>query len=126
MIHFIPVSSPEVGKDLSYALWSFTRPPQVRVPAELQDDMFAVVVDAGGQWYLAAQDDFDIPVHAEAEIVGIADILLGAGLSQTEVDQLASLVVALRGQRMRPYDYFPAVFKDAAKLETDITWPTRP
>lgn len=126
MIYYIPVSSQAVGDALSVALWRFTRPPQVREPDEVDDCMFGVVVDAGGQWYLEVEDDFEIGVHALAEIDGIADILLGAGLSQDEVDQIAALVIALRGQRMRPYDYFPAVFKTAAKTLEQMAWPARP
>lgn len=126
MNKYLPVTSESSGRALSCALWGLTRPPQVRQPAEANDDMFDVVCDAAGQWYLEVDSEFDIPVHPLAEIDGIADILLGAGLSQGEVDQLESLVIALRGQRMRSYDYFPAVFKSAAKTWEQITWPARP
>lgn len=124
MIAYIKVSSQQVGKDLSYALWSFTRPPQIRSAEEDEDDMFAVVQDAGGQWYLEVDTLLNISVHKLAEIDGIAGILLNAGISQTDVDQLEAQVIALRGQSMRPYDYFPAVFKDAAKTPEEMNWPS--
>lgn len=125
MTRFVPCSSLEVAQAISGALWNLTRPPGARAPDEVSAFWCVWRVDAAGQWWIQVQTDEGIPVHAQAEIDGIAPILLNAGIAQADIDALAALIESMRGQRMTPWQFFPQVFKDASKLETEITWPER-
>lgn len=125
MNRFVPCSSLAVAETISAHLWSLSRPPDVREPDEATAYLFDWRQDAAGTWWLAVITDYVIPVHVEAVLDGIADILQAAGISQQEIDTLAAVVIANRGGIMTPWDYFPQAFKDASRTEEQITWPTR-
>lgn len=112
MIRYIPASAAE---PLSNALWGLTRPPQVRQPSGTQY-LFAWLDDVSGERWLKVDTTFTIPVHAEAELDGIADILqpwIDSGhLPANTNDTLAALVESKRGQDLTVYDAFPQLFKD--------------
>lgn len=109
---------------MSTQLWSLSRPPQVRGAGETMY-LFHWRQDVSGVWWLEVIEDFQIYVHPEAVLNGIADILAGAGVAQAELDALAALVVSRRGGMLTPWEYFPGVFKDAAKEESQINWPQK-
>lgn len=123
MTRFIPCSSLAVAEAISAHLWSLSRPPDVRDPDESTAYLFDWRQDASGVWWLVVITDYVIPVHAEAVLDGIADILQAAGISQQEIDALAAVVIANRNGSMTPWDYFPQAFKDASRLDTEIQWP---
>lgn len=124
MKRFVPCSSEEVARSLSGALWAISRPPQTRLN-ERTSLLFDWQLDVDGRCWLIVITDYVIRVHAETVLDGIADILAGAGIAQEDIDALAALVIAKRGQTMTPWEYFPQVFKDASKLEHEINWPER-
>lgn len=114
MIRFVPSS---VAEKLSDALWGLTRPPQYR-KAEDTTKMFSWVDDSetpSTRW-LIVDTAFTIPVHSDAVLDGIADILqpwiddghLPADTNTT----LSALVESKRGQDLTIYDAFPQLFKD--------------
>jgi len=117
MIRYVPAPSAE---PLSRALWALSRPLSVRGENETTTSLYGTLTDAQDARWLVVPDDHSIRVHPDAEMGEIADILLGAGLPQGEVDQLGKLIVALRGQRMTPWNYFPDVFKAAAKTRAEM------
>lgn len=114
MIRFVPTSTAEVAESLSRALWYLSRHAEL-APTEGTVRLFPWITDTEGHIWLQVRTDYAIPVHAEAVIDGIEPILLGAGISQVEVDGLAALIISLRGQTMTPWQYFPQVFQDASK-----------
>ena len=121
---FIPTSSQAVADELSGQLWSLSRTPQARTN-EVTSRLFGTRTDANGKVWLEVITDYAIPDHAEAVLDGIAPILAGAGLGEADIADLEALVISLRGQFITPWQFFPQVFKDAAKLEHEITWPAR-
>lgn len=119
MIRFVPTSSAEVAEALSRALWHLSRPADL-APTEGTVRLFPWITDTQGGIWLQVRTDYAIPVHAEAVIDGIEPILLGAGISQNDVDALAALIVSLRGQTMTPWQYFPQVFQDASQTREEM------
>ena len=119
MIFYVPTSNSDVAASLSDAMWGLSLPLSLR-GANVTQRLFGTVVDKDGGSWLAVDTECAILVHPDAEMGEIADILLGAGLPQGEVDQLGKLIVALRGQRMTPWNYFPDVFKAAAKTRAEM------
>lgn len=104
MIVYIPTSGSDTAKRLSEALWSLSRPPQVRLPGEVTTAMFGSITCTDSSVWLAVDTTFAIPVHAEADLDGIADVLQpwideGSLPSNTNT-QLADLIASLRGQRL--------------------------
>lgn len=126
MIRYVPTSGLPTALTLSDSLWSLTRPPHVRDEGDTSR-MFATQTMTDGSVWLVADTDFVIPVHADAELDGIAGILQplideGALPPSTNTD-LAALVESLRGQSLTPWEAFPQLFKDqsrtAAQLQAD-------
>jgi len=114
MIVYVPTSTSDVAVTLSDAMWGLALPPALR-GANVTQRLFSTAVDVDGHSWLEVDTECVIPVHAEAEIDGIAPILLGAGLPQGEVDALAALIISNRGGSMNLWEHFPQVFKDAAQ-----------
>lgn len=112
MIRYVPASAAE---PLSNALWSLTRPPHVRQPADTQY-LFGWIDDLQGGRWLVVDTTFTIPVHVEAVLDGIADILqpwIDDGLLPADTnDVLAAFVESKRGQALTVYEAFPQLFKD--------------
>ena len=122
MIRYVPSSAAE---NLSDALWGLTRPPQYRGEADT-NKMFAWIDDLQSpphRW-LIVDTAFTIPVHAEAELGDIADILQpwidDGHLPPNTNTELAELIEANRGQTLIVYDAFPQLFKDMSKTYEEM------
>lgn len=114
MIRYVPSSQAE---PLSDAFWALTRPPQVRDPKDTSK-MFGWVDDlqTPSKRWLVVDTTFTIPVHAEAELDGIADILQpwidDGSLPADTNTNLALFIEGMRGQDLTVYEAFPQLFKD--------------
>lgn len=86
--------------------------------------MFDWLDDMLGQRWLVVETTFEIPVHEEAELDGIADILQpwidGGHMPPDTNTELAALVESLRGQRLVVWDAFPQFFKDMSKTREQM------
>ena len=117
MIRYVPSTAAET---LSDALWALTRPPTVRQPKDTSK-MFPWVDDlqTPSKRWLIVDTTFTIPVHAEAELDGIADILqpwIDAGQLPSDTNTtLAAFIESKRGQMLTVYDAFPQLFKGLSK-----------
>ncbi len=69
--------------------------------------------------WLIVDTTFTIPVHADAELDGIADILqpwIDAGQLPADTNTtLAAFIESKRGQMLTVYDAFPQLFKGLSK-----------
>ena len=114
MIRYVPSSA---APALSDALWALTRPSQVRETGDTMR-MFGWVDDlqTPSQRWLVVDTTFTIPVHPEAVLDGIADILQpwidGGHLPADTNTILSDYIESMRGQTMVVYDAFPQIFKD--------------
>lgn len=115
MIRYIPASAAE---PLSVALWSLARPPELREDNDTQY-LFPWVSATDESLWLSVETEFQITLHNEAVLGGIADILQpwidGGHLPPDTNTQLAALIESKRGQRLVVYDAFPQLFKDMSK-----------
>lgn len=136
MIRYVPVSGgSETAQTLSVAMWELHRTPQ-QIAAEATSRCFDIVTAMDDSIWLVCDTELTVPVHTAAEIDGIAPILLGAGLPQSEVDAVETAILAARGGEMNLWQHFPQVFKDASKdrdqmiaaglLDPDATLSIRP
>lgn len=117
MIRYVPSSAAD---DLSRMLWTLADPQPTRGTTA----MFPTVRALDSSLWLQVETTFSVPVHPEAVLDGIADIL------QPWIDQghlpadtntvLAELVEELRGQRLVVYDAFPDLFKQMSKSYDDM------
>lgn len=130
MIRYVPTSGDATAAALSDALWGLTRPPNVRSEKDTHRLFGSVTMTDGSVW-LAVVDDYDIPVHADAELDGIADILqpwINDGLLPADTNmQLAALIESSKGGRLVVWGAFPQLFKDQAKTRAELEaaglWP---
>ena len=130
MIRYVPTSGDATAAALSDALWGLTRPPNVRSEKDTQRLFGSVTMTDGSVW-LAVVDDYDIPVHADAELGGIADILqpwIDAGqLPAATNAQLEALIESKRGDRLVVWEAFPQLFKDQSRAREELEalnlWP---
>lgn len=113
MTRYLPSSA---ATDLSSVLWSLSRPLSSEQDTQY---LFPWITALDGSQWLAVQDDYEINIHPDAELGGIAAILqpwIDAGqLPADTLDQLNALIDAKRGQRLVVYDAFPQLFKDMSK-----------
>jgi hypothetical protein len=120
MIRYIPSS---VAAELSDALWALSRPPQVRQPQDTRY-LFGCVAALDGTRWLEVEDDYQIPIHPQAELGPIADILQmwidNGQLHADTITNLAALVKLLRGQRLVIWNAFPQFFKDMSKTHQEM------
>lgn len=120
MIRFVPSSAAE---PLSNALWGLSRPPEVRAPEDTQY-LFPWITALDGTRWLVVDTEYEVNVHPDAVLDGIADILqpwIDAGHLPTDTNTvLAALVESLRGQRLVVYDAFPQLFKDMSKTHAEM------
>ena len=111
MIRFVPSAAAE---PLSQALWGLSRPPQARGENDTRY-LFGWITDLKGERWLVVLTDYEINVHPEAELAGIADILqpwIAAGHLPADTNtELARLIELKRGDKLVVYDAFPALFK---------------
>jgi hypothetical protein len=108
MIVFMPVSSAAI----SSALLALSRSPG---SSEDGQSVFPVFKAIDQSLWMQVDTDYEINVHPEAELNGIADILqpwIDAGHLPADTNtQLAALVESKRGDKLVVYDAFPALFK---------------
>jgi hypothetical protein len=120
MIIYIPSS---VAQSLSSALWALARPPALQ-SGNRTKYLFGWIVATDGTTWLEVDTEFQIRVHADAELGAIADILqpwIDAGKLPADTGtQLATLLDSKRGQRVVIYDVFPQLFKDMAKTHKQM------
>jgi len=123
MIRYVPTSGAQKAEQLTEALWSLSRPPQVRGDAVTQETFPTIVANNQSVW-LVVDTLFDIPVHEQAELDGIADVLqpwIDAGSLPADTNAtLAAFIESKRGQRMCPWDAFPQLFKDQSKTQAEM------
>lgn len=104
-------------------LWSLSRPPQTRTEDDTQA-LFEIVTATNSSKWLMVDTELTIPVHPDAEMDGIADILqpyIQAGHLPADTNtQLAALIESKRGQPLTVYDAFPAFFKNASKTYDEM------
>jgi hypothetical protein len=115
---YIPSSAAET---LSAALLRLSDPhPEGKVSQFL----FGSVVDLHGEKWLMVDTTLSLPIHPDAELNGIADILQpwieGGHLPADTNTQLSALVESKRGSRLVVYDAFPQLFKDMSKSYDDM------
>ena len=120
MIRYIPSSAAE---PLSQALWSLSRPPTLRTEQDTQY-LFGWVNALDASRWLVVDTEYEISVHAEAELGGIAVILqpwIDQGHLPADTNtQLASLIESKRGQQLVVYSAFPQLFKDMSKTHAEM------
>lgn len=120
MIHYVPVTGgPSTAETLSVAMWQLHRTPE-QIATEATARCFEVIAALDGSTWLVCDDELTVAVHAQAEIDGIAPILLGAGLPQSEVDAVEAAIIAARGGEMNLWQHFPQLFKDASKTRAEM------
>lgn len=120
MIRYVPSSAAE---PLSQALWSLSRPPALRTEQDTQY-LFGWENALDASRWLVVDTEYEIIVHTEAELGGIADILqpwIDAGHLPADTNtQLAALIESKRGQQLVVYDAFPQLFKDMSKTHEQM------
>ena len=120
MIRYIPSSAAE---PLSQALWSLSRPPAMRTEQDTQY-LFGWVNALDASRWLMVDTEYEISVHPEAELGGIAVILqpwIDQGHLPADTNtQLAALIESKRGQQLVVYDAFPQLFKDMSKTHEQM------
>ena len=120
MLRFIPTTN-TAGPQLIAALWRLSRTE----PGEQDTQGFGTLNTAlDGSVWLAVDTDYEVNVHQDAVLDGIADILqpwIDAGHLPADTNTtLAALVESLRGQRLVVYDAFPQLFKDMSKTHAEM------
>jgi hypothetical protein len=120
MTCYIPSAAAE---SLSAALLRLSDPnPEGKVSQFL----FGSVVDLHGDKWLMVDTTLSLPIHPDAELNGIADILQpwidGGHLPEDTNTTLAALVEssAASGERLVVYDAFPQLFKDMSKTREEM------
>lgn len=122
MIRYVPSSA---AAALTSALWGLARPAHLRTADDTQG-MFGYVDDlqTPSKRWLEVETTFTIPVHPEAELDGIADILqhwIDAGQLPADANTvLAAFIERKRGQHLIVYDAFPQLFKDMSKTHEEM------
>ena len=123
MIRYVPTSGAIVCEALTGALWGLARPPALRSDKDTQK-MFGAITCLNGSVWLQVDTEFDISVHQDAELDGIADILqpwIDAGQLPTDANVvLEAFVKSKRGQRMIPWEAFPQLFQDLSKTHAEM------
>lgn len=118
MTRYIPASA---ASALSAALWALARPGN---SGESTQFLFATASATDGSDWLVALDDYDIPIHSQAELGGIAAILQpfidAKQLPADTLNNLTVLIEANRGQQLVVYDAFPQIFKDMSKTHAEM------
>lgn len=122
MIRYVPSTA---AQTLSESLWDLARPPGVST-GEATAFMFPWIDDlqTPAKRWLVVDTTFAIPVHPEAVLDGIADVLQpwidGGYLPADTNTELAVFVESKRGQNLTVYDAFPQFFKDQSKTYAEM------
>lgn len=122
MIRFVPTSA-SAAVPLTEALWGLSRPTEVRGARDTRA-MFAIVTATDASVWLMVDTEFDIPVHQDAVLNGIADVLqpwIDEGVLPEDTNEtLGAFIESKRGQRMIPWEAFPQFFQDASKTREEL------
>lgn len=122
MIRFVPTSA-SAAVPLTEALWGLSRPTEVRGARDTRA-MFAIVTATDASVWLMVDTEFDIPVHQDAVLNGIADVLqpwIDEGVLPADTNAtLAAFIQSKQGQRMIPWEAFPQLFKDLSKTYAEM------
>jgi hypothetical protein len=117
MIVYTPSAAAET---LTQLLWTLTDPDPTRGTAA----MFPVITALDGSKWLQVNTEFSVPVHPDAILDGIADILQpwidGGQLPADTNEVLAALVEAKRGQRLVVWEAFPNLFQSLSKTYSQM------
>ena len=124
MILYVPTSGSTVAAALSAALWGLSRPPQVRRPNEVTTGLFGFITCRDGSVWLQVDTEFDIPIHQDAILDGIADIMqpwIDAQLIPADTNTLLENIInSHRGQRLIAWDAFPEFFKEKSQTREQL------
>lgn len=86
--------------------------------------MFRTIVCTDSSIWLEIITTFGIPVHSEAVLDGIADVLqpwIDEGTLPADTNEvLAALIESKRGQHLTVWDAFPPFFKDQSKTHQEL------
>lgn len=123
MIRYVPTSGSPVAEALSAALWELSRPKVVQGPHDTTN-MFGSLTCMNGSVWLEVHTTFDIPVHTDAALNGIADVLqpwIDEGVLPADTNAvLGAFIESKRGQRLIPWEAFPQFFKDTSKSREEL------
>jgi len=121
MIRFIPSSAAE---PLSQALWSLSCPPTSRATSDVTQYLFGWVDALDHSRWLMVDTEYEINVHPDANLGGIADILqplINAGNLPIDTNtQLATFIESKRGHQIIVYEALPQLFKDMSKTREQM------
>lgn len=117
MIRYVPSSQ---AAPLTEALYRLSRTQGGDVTTAL----FGYVDALDASRWLVVDTELEIPVHADAELDGIAGILQpwidDGSLPANTNAQLAALIESKRGSRLVVYAAFPQLFKDLSKSHAEM------
>jgi hypothetical protein len=119
MTRFVPTSVNAV-EDLNLYLWQLADP----TADGRTNGMFGYLSDLHGAVWLEVDTEYEITVHQDAVLNGIAGILqpfIDKGQLPADTNtQLALLIESKRGQHLVVYDAFPQLFKDMSKTHEQM------
>lgn len=122
MIRYIPTTA-TAAPALTAALWALALPPD-ECHDEVTSTIFPIQTALDGSTWLQVETTFEIRVHPEAVLDGIADLLqpwIDAGQLPADTNTaLDTQVRALRGQPLVVYDAFPVLFKTLSKTPAEM------
>ena len=127
---YIPTSGAPAAQALSEGLWGLTVPPQY-LNGNQTRALFGSVTMRDGSVWLACDTEFTIPVHQDAAVDPIAEILepfidLGA-IDYPDIIELFDLIEVTRGQELNVWESFPQYWMDLGKTQSELQtlnlWP---
>lgn len=120
MIVYIPSSAAQA---LSNALWSLTRPPEMRGPEDTEY-LFPWHDNLLGARHIIVDTEYEIRIHPNADYAPIGAILqpwIDSGHLPPDTNAtLSALIDSKRGQMLVVYDAFPAYFKSLALTQEQL------
>lgn len=130
MTLYIPTSGENTAAALSNALWGLTRPASAREEKDTQE-LFGRKAMSNGSVWLVVDTEFTIPVHQDADVTLIAEILEpfveAEAITYLELIELFDLIEVTRGQELNIWESFPQYWMDLAKDEDELRtlnlWP---
>ena len=124
MTHYVPASTETNALLLSDALFALAVPRDLQ-PTDGRQDAFEVITALNGSPWLVVPDEFTLVMHPQAEINGLADVLLPyESQGHIPAGTIAALDVWIEATRVLPtvaertfcpWDKFPAFFKGLSK-----------
>lgn len=115
MIKYIPASAAE---ELSNALWALSRPHAIRGEQDTQY-LFPWIIDNQNNRWIVVDDQYEIPVHVNAQLGNISLILqpwIDEGyLPNNILTNLILIINNKKGASLKVYEAFPDFFKSQSK-----------